>query len=441
MVNLFFFQKEVLRSESVNRILLLKIYLFIITFFPGVIVMLTCPQCHHLLGPLPSCTHTPSQQPLLCTLAPPGCNLPHSTPLPSPASTALHLTPESDGGGGGGGERCTSSWGRTGIEGETVAGVIHHLHHHQQQHGHLQEDFITSPTSGGTVRHASHHPQQQPLQTPHISGSMFHFPVVQLQPHITCQPSHPAHTACQFACQVQCVTHGVQVNHASLDNRCGGKHIRPQLSIPRSASMGFGFPSGSNVPNNSWPNQRYAREWNHLVKWTGEDDERCLEKNKNALQECGYYWEKLTWQDAISLLQSCAVGTFIIRDSADRHYRYTLSVQTDKGPTSVRIDYNRGKFRLDCENNMKSSLPEFSSVISLIEHYVRVSKSGNRHVWVDAEGKVYSPIIVRLPLWRSTPSLKHLCRLSINLNLPRSYTSDHLPSNLTRYLDQYSFWC
>ena len=353
-------------------------------FIPGAAVMLTCPHCHHLIAPQSPCTHT--SQPLLCSLTTPVCSLP-PTPVPPPVSPAPQL----------GSSLGAPPWGRD-----------------------LQEDLISPVAQGHTS-----------LPTPHISGSMFHFPVVQFQPHTNC-PSHQGHS-----CQLQCVTHGVHLGQTHADNVCGGGLLRPQqqFNVARTAAM-----CQMPVHNHSM-NWDTSLDWRKSVRWTGDDDARVLSATKKALLECGWYWQKLTWQDAIQLLQSCSIGTFIIRDSADRNYRFSLSVQTEKGPTSVRIDYNRGKFRLDCENSMKSTLPEFSNVINLVEHYVKVSKKGGRHVWVDSHGKVYSPIIIRRPLTKTTPSLKHLCRMTINMSLARSYTAERLPPNLTKYLDEYSFWC
>ncbi|ROT60867.1 suppressor of cytokine signaling-2 like protein [Penaeus vannamei] len=168
---------------------------------------------------------------------------------------------------------------------------------------------------------------------------------------------------------------------------------------------------------------------------------RVLGATRRMLGESGWYWERLSWRQAETLLQSTSLGTFIVRDSADTRFLYSLSVQTERGPTSVRIHYASGKFRLDCESHMAATIPDFSNVIALVEHYIRVNQKLQKHFWVDAQGKVYCPITIRQPLKRAVPSLKHLCRLAINLAVPRSCSALRLPPSLCQYVDEYPYWC
>lgn len=53
----------------------------------------------------------------------------------------------------------------------------------------------------------------------------------------------------------------------------------------------------------------------------------------------------LSLQGARCLLKEASVGAFVIRDSGDRNYIFSLSVQTERGPTSVRLHYECGYFR------------------------------------------------------------------------------------------------
>ena len=66
------------------------------------------------------------------------------------------------------------------------------------------------------------------------------------------------------------------------------------------------------------------------------------------------------------------MGTFLVRDSSDARYLYALSLQTDKGPTSVRIHYSTEGFRLDASVTlaMAETLPRFRTVLNLVDHYV-----------------------------------------------------------------------
>lgn len=53
------------------------------------------------------------------------------------------------------------------------------------------------------------------------------------------------------------------------------------------------------------------------------------------------------FQAAQTLLKDASVGAFVIRDSGDRKFIFSLSVQTERGPTSVRLHFEDGYFRYD----------------------------------------------------------------------------------------------
>ncbi|KAK7020633.1 SOCS box protein [Halocaridina rubra] len=154
--------------------------------------------------------------------------------------------------------------------------------------------------------------------------------------------------------------------------------------------------------------------------WTAAGDSRVLLATRNALEESGWYYGALSWQQAALMLQATEVGTFLIRDSASPQCLYSLSVQTTNGPTSVRIHYAFGKFRLDCTGHSQKLMPEFRGVVELVEHYIHSTSS---QVWVDHEGKTFSPINIKKPFRRSAPSLQHLCRLAINCTFPKTSIS------------------
>nr|XP_037287416.1 suppressor of cytokine signaling 2-like [Rhipicephalus microplus] len=167
-----------------------------------------------------------------------------------------------------------------------------------------------------------------------------------------------------------------------------------------------------------------------------------------TLRTSGYYYEGLSWEEAGRLLRGQPVGTFLVRDSSDNRFLFALSVQTERGPTSVRIHYWRGQFRLDCEDALAASMPWFSCVVSLVEHYVRLSRSakGQMCVWLDGHGRRDLPIVLTRPLYRQPASLQHLCRIALNRSAASvaaatSSTScrtvEPLPAALKDYLRDY----
>lgn len=152
---------------------------------------------------------------------------------------------------------------------------------------------------------------------------------------------------------------------------------------------------------------------------------------------------------AKQMLKPCAVGTFIVRDSADHKYLYTLSVKTKRGPTSIRICYENGRFSLDADEKSKSQMPKFLSLMELIDFYVRKSmgKKSEQCRFLDKTGKKDLPILLSKPKLHDVPTLKHLTRTRINRSLPVTSSSaipsvvDHLPlpKPLQSFIKDYPF--
>ncbi|KAJ9581183.1 hypothetical protein L9F63_023642, partial [Diploptera punctata] len=193
-----------------------------------------------------------------------------------------------------------------------------------------------------------------------------------------------------------------------------------------------------------------------------------------ALRNSGWYYEGLSWQESAEALQSTTPGTFLVRDSSDPKFLFSLSVQTERGPTSVRLHYVCGQFRLDAETRLAPQMPLFDCVVQLVEYYIEATKdsakasvtdgenlkgskgSHARHkeqVWVDANGHMYSHILLTTPLYKKQhlPSLQHLARLAINKSLkasmPKKLSTRNslsvsqlpLPTLLTDYLKEYPY--
>lgn len=108
---------------------------------------------------------------------------------------------------------------------------------------------------------------------------------------------------------------------------------------------------------------------------TSEQDLQRLTSSLTYLQLSGWYHRGLSWKDAICLLMSSTVGTFLVRDSSDSQFFYSLSIQTKCGPTSIRIYYHNGEFRLDAEPHVAKFMPRFSCVLKLIQYYVESTKT------------------------------------------------------------------
>jgi len=170
-----------------------------------------------------------------------------------------------------------------------------------------------------------------------------------------------------------------------------------------------------------------------------------LRNNRLKLEESGWYHGKLSWAESAQLLKSTAEGTFLVRDSADPRFLFTLSVQRDAkdGPTSVRIHFSHGKFRLDADEKIEHKMPTFDSVCELVQFYcagqqASGAKSQQNHVWVDNRGQLYSPICLKQPLMKEVPNLKHLARMAVHKSLKSQATpSVWVPNPIKAYLCDY----
>ncbi|KAM7142525.1 suppressor of cytokine signaling 2-like isoform 1-T7 [Molossus nigricans] len=161
-----------------------------------------------------------------------------------------------------------------------------------------------------------------------------------------------------------------------------------------------------------------------------------LEKALRELSQSGWYWGSMTVNEAKEKLKEAPEGTFLVRDSAHPGYLLTISVKTSAGPTNLRIEYQDGKFRLDCIVCVKSKLKQFDSVVHLINYYVQICKEKLTGTEAPRDGTVL--LHLSKPLYTSAPPLQHLCRRTINKHT-RTIWELPLPRRLKEYLEEYKF--
>lgn len=174
-----------------------------------------------------------------------------------------------------------------------------------------------------------------------------------------------------------------------------------------------------------------------------------LRINRLKLEESGWYHGKINLYESTHLLKNTEEGTFLVRDSADPRFLFTLSVQraAKDGPTSVRIHFSHGKFRLDADQAIEHRMPVFDSVNELVEHYQsagqktgqKSAKSQFDHLWVDNRGQLYSPILLKQPLMKEVPTLKHLARMAVHKSLKSQVAPPNVwvPKPIKSYLCDY----
>ncbi|XP_062260163.1 cytokine-inducible SH2-containing protein [Platichthys flesus] len=183
--------------------------------------------------------------------------------------------------------------------------------------------------------------------------------------------------------------------------------------------------------------------------WDPAKDLRAIASNFCYLENSGWYWGAITAAQAHAALQEASEGAFLVRDSSHPMYMLTLSVRTARGPTSIRIQYSGAKFLLDSSSPARPSLSSFSSVPSLVQHYMGPERKADKgNVEAEAPSKPSQQTIqeasVVLKLKRAVykpkglPSLQHLTRLVINRH---SDCPDQLPlpRPLLHYIQNYPF--
>jgi len=168
-----------------------------------------------------------------------------------------------------------------------------------------------------------------------------------------------------------------------------------------------------------------------------------LRNSQSELSECCWYHGSLSWQESSMLLQNTKEGTFLVRDSQDHRFLYSLSVQRPKeGPTSVRIQFHNGLFSLDAEEKIRELMPRFKSVCELVEHYVSLAIESDhdsaREVLIDQRvesRQIHSPIILRQPLFKKPPTLAHFARIAINRSLTARRSSVQASARLEKTVE------
>ncbi|XP_018415741.1 PREDICTED: suppressor of cytokine signaling 2 [Nanorana parkeri] len=154
------------------------------------------------------------------------------------------------------------------------------------------------------------------------------------------------------------------------------------------------------------------------------------------LRRSGWYWGHMTVNEAKEKLQDAPEGTFLVRDSSHTDYLLTISVKTSAGPTNLRIEYREGKFRLDSVVCVRSRLKQFDSVVHLIEYYVLLSK--NKKIENETLPNRTVHLWLVKPLYMSTPSLQHLCRMTVN-KCTKKVQELPLPMRLKEYITEYRY--
>lgn len=130
-----------------------------------------------------------------------------------------------------------------------------------------------------------------------------------------------------------------------------------------------------------------------------------------------------------------------MRNSANSQFVFSISIQTSRGPTSLRVAYHGNAFCVDVDQLQTPLLPRFDCVIKLVSWLVAVSSYPSKDkapaAVLEISGvKDVLPVLLKRPLLHTVLSLKSQCRKKIHLHRLRHYVRD---KNLLKFLDEYPY--
>ncbi|CAK8695562.1 unnamed protein product [Clavelina lepadiformis] len=148
-----------------------------------------------------------------------------------------------------------------------------------------------------------------------------------------------------------------QKSYAKLIAFCHNKKVISSKSVVVSSSnqeLSWHYRTSGNISSGNRhadPGQFHS----NLVGFENDATELCtLARVFETVEECPWYWGEMSGAEAKKQLSGTSQGTFLLRDSSDPRYLFSLSLLTKRGPTSIRIVYSNGLFRFDSEREDES---------------------------------------------------------------------------------------
>lgn len=152
----------------------------------------------------------------------------------------------------------------------------------------------------------------------------------------------------------------------------------------------------------------------------------CLVPDLLNITNCSFYWGKMDRYEAERLLDSKPEGTFLLRDSAQEEFLFSVSFRKYGRSLHARIEQWNHKFSFDSHD---PGVYTSDTVCGLIEHYK------------DPSSCMFFEPMLTWPLHRNfTFSLQHLCRAVVVSKLDYDNINQlHLPKSLKSYLKEYHY--
>ncbi len=164
----------------------------------------------------------------------------------------------------------------------------------------------------------------------------------------------------------------------------------------------------------------------HTTVHTQVDYIHCLVPDLPTIANCPCYWGVMDRYEAEKLLEGKPEGTFLLRDSAQEEFLFSVSFRRYNRSLHARIEQWNHKFSFDSHD---PGVYAADTVCGLIEHYKDPSCC-----------MFFEPMLTR-PLFRNFPfSLQHLCRSVICGNVTYDGVNNlPLPKSMRQYLKYYHY--
>lgn len=143
-----------------------------------------------------------------------------------------------------------------------------------------------------------------------------------------------------------------------------------------------------------------------------------------AVKNCDWYWGPICGSAAEQVLSTEPDGSFLVRDSSDDRYIFSLTFKLNGTVRHVRIEHDQGNFSFGSFTRFKSN-----TIVDFVQNAVEHSRSG-RYLFFLNRRPTNGPMRVQLlhPVSRvkQVQSLQHMCRFVILKLVPRDHV-DQLP--------------
>ncbi|KZC10902.1 PREDICTED: uncharacterized protein LOC107189038 [Dufourea novaeangliae] len=159
---------------------------------------------------------------------------------------------------------------------------------------------------------------------------------------------------------------------------------------------------------------------------TQVDYVHCLVPDLRSITACSFYWGKIDRYEAERLLEGKQEGTFLLRDSAQEEFLFSVSFRKYGRSLHARIEQWNHKFSFDSHD---PGVYASETVCGLIEHYK------------DPSCCMFFEPMLTIPLHRNfTFPLQHLCRAVITTRTTYDGINKlQLPKTLKSYLKEYHY--